>query len=201
MRVVSEIRRAAGRWYVGFRIGEHVRRALTLVALPYNSVAALLHRLMPRGLFSRALLIIVIPMVLLQSVLAWVFLDRHYDLVTQRLSESMVGQIAAIVEILERYPHDEDYGTLIEIAEDKLELSISVLPPEPLPPPRPKPFFDLVDRYLSEQLRVRIGRPFWIDTIGRSRFVEMRIQLKDHVLRVIARRSQAYASNSHIFIV
>src|SRR5690606_41947948 len=87
-----------------------------------------------------------------------------------------------------RYPHDEDYGTLIEIAEDKLELSISVLPPEPLPPPRPKPFFDLVDRYLSEQLRVRIGRPFWIDTIGRSRFVEMRIQLKDHVLRVIARR-------------
>ena len=43
--------------------------------------------------------------------------------------------------------------------------------------------------------------PFWIDTVGNSDLVEVRIQLEDKVLRVFARRSQAYASNTHIFLV
>src|SRR5690606_27963789 len=42
--------------------------------------------------------------------------------------------------------------------------------------------------------------PFWIDTVGNSNIVEIRIQLGDKVLRVFARRGQAYASNTHIFL-
>src|SRR5262249_50072047 len=45
-----------------------------------------------------------------------------------------------------------------------------------------------------------IGRPFWIDTVGRSNVVEIRIKLDDTVMRIYAQRSAAYASNSQIFI-
>jgi two-component system osmolarity sensor histidine kinase EnvZ len=68
-----------------------------------------------------------------------------------------------------------------------------------MPPPGPKPFFSLLDQALSVELR-KIGRPFWIDTVGRSALVEIRIQLDDAVMRVFARRSSAYASNSEIFL-
>jgi two-component system, OmpR family, osmolarity sensor histidine kinase EnvZ len=50
------------------------------------------------------------------------------------------------------------------------------------------------------QLGRQIGRPFWIDTVGRSNLVEIRIQLNDAVMRVFAQRSAAYASNSEIFL-
>ncbi|MFL5221411.1 MAG: ATP-binding protein, partial [Microvirga sp.] len=54
---------------------------------------------------------------------------------------------------------------------------------------------------LSEELSRQVARPFWIDTVGRSNLVEIRVLLDHTVMRVLARRSQAYASNSHIFLL
>jgi two-component system osmolarity sensor histidine kinase EnvZ len=75
-----------------------------------------------------------------------------------------------------------------------------MLPPDSMPPMAPKPFFSLLDQTLSRQITEQIGKPFWIDTVGRSNLVEIRIQLEHRVLRVLAKRSQTYASNSEIFI-
>jgi two-component system osmolarity sensor histidine kinase EnvZ len=78
---------------------------------------------------------------------------------------------------------------------------VDFLPLNDMPPPGPKPFFSLVDQALSEELRKQIGRPFWIDTVGKSALVEIRVQLDNTVMRVFARRSAAYASNSEIFLL
>ncbi|GGE86768.1 HAMP domain-containing protein [Stappia taiwanensis] len=176
-------------------------RLAGLAAAPYRATARFLYRRMPKGLFARTLLIIVVPIAIMQAVLGFVFLERHYELVTRRLSEAVVRDVALLVDMLGTYPQEEDFDTFTRMARQDLDLSVAVLPLEPLPPPRPKPFFDILDRYLSEQIGKRIGRPFWIDTVGRSSFIEIRIRLDRNVLRVIARRNQAYASNSHIFIV
>ena len=156
---------------------------------------------MPKGLYARSIIIVVTPVVLLQSVVAFVFMERHWETVTGRLSAAVTQSIAAIIDVYETYPQDENREQLTRIAADRLGLAISFLPPDPLPAPAPKPFFSLLDRTLSSEIRRQIQRPFWIDTIGNSSLVEIRIKLKDSVLRVIARRSQTYASNSHIFIV
>jgi len=178
-----------------------LERLLDILSTPYRALAKALYKRSPKGLFTRTLLIIVAPIVVMQGVLGFVFMERHYDLVTQRLSEAIVGEIAFLVDVLETYPQEDGYVAFTDMARESLDLSVTVLPPEPLPPPRPKPFFGILDLYLSEQISQKIGRPFWIDTVGRSSFVEIRIQLDARVLRVIARRSQTYASNSHIFIV
>ncbi len=156
---------------------------------------------MPKGLFARSLLIIIAPIVILQAVVAFVFMERHWQQVTARLSEAVTQEIAAIIDVYQSFPQDADSQTLTRIAADDFGLSISFLPPDPLPPAGPKPFFSLLDRTLSEEITKQIARPFWIDTVGKSNLVEIRIKLDDAVLRVFARRSQAYASNSHIFIV
>lgn len=167
----------------------------------WRLLARRIARTMPKGLYARSLIIIVAPMVILQSVLAFVFMERHWQTVTNRLSTAVTQDIAAIIEVIEAYPQDENYDKITRIAKDSLDLNITILPDGPLPPPAPKPFFDLLDRALSEKITAQIARPFWIDTVGRSNIVEIRIQLNDKVLRVFTRRSQTYASNSHIFLL
>jgi len=88
----------------------------------------------------------------------------------------------------------------IRLAQQRLNLVVDFLPVGDMPPPGPKPFFSLLDQTLSVQLGRQIGRPFWIDTVGKSNLVEIRILLDDAVMRVFAQRSAAYASNSEIFL-
>ena len=158
---------------------------------------------MPKGLYARSLIIIIAPMVLLQSVLAFVFMERHWQTVTQRLSKVVTSDIAAVIDIIENYPQDSEYEQISKLARDKLSLNISVMPPDPFPPAVGKPFFSLLDDTLRKEITEQIGRPFWMDTVGDSNILEIRIRLEqpENVLRVFVRRNQAYASNSHIFLV
>src|SRR5436853_1600171 len=155
---------------------------------------------MPTGLYARALLIMIVPMVILQSVVAFVFMERHWNTVTRRLSTAVVRDIAALIDVYKGYPQDKDRTQLRRIAQQRLGLVVDFLPVGDMPPPGPKPFFSLLDQTLSVQLGRQIARPFWIDTVGRSNLVEIRVQLDDAVMRIFAQRSAAYASNSEIFI-
>ena len=167
----------------------------------YRRITGAIGDQMPKGLYARALIIIIAPMVLLQSVLTFVFLERHWQTVTRRLSTVTVQNIAMLIDIyrdsIRKTPNAE---TLIRLAEDDLGLRVRFVPGEELPIANSKPFFDLLDTTLSDELTRQIGRPFWIDTVGRSNFVDIRIKLDDGVMHVLARRSQTYASNSQIFL-
>ncbi|MCT4654673.1 MAG: ATP-binding protein [Cohaesibacter sp.] len=173
----------------------------SLIRQTWQRFARMIARMMPKGLYGRSLIIIVAPMVILQSVLAFVFMERHWQTVTNRLSEAVTQDIAAIIAMVEQYPREEDHSAIIKIAKDKLDLNVALLPHGPLPPPGPKPFFNVLDRALSQKITAHIDKPFWVDTVGRSNLVEIRIKLDSAVLRVFTRRSQTYASNSHIFLI
>ncbi|TIN18683.1 MAG: two-component sensor histidine kinase [Mesorhizobium sp.] len=183
--------------------GSSARATRTLKAVPraWNRFWRLVSLYMPKRLYARSLIIVIAPMILLQSVVAFVFMERHWATVTQRLSQATVRDIAAIIDLIETYPRDADYTNIIRIAQDRMQLKVDLLPPDPLPAPGPKPFFSILDDVLSSEITRQINRPFWIDTVGNSNIVEVRVQLENKVLRVFVRRSQAYASNTHIFLI
>ncbi|MDP4594039.1 MAG: two-component sensor histidine kinase, partial [Beijerinckiaceae bacterium] len=156
---------------------------------------------MPKGLYRRALLIVILPVVLLQTTIAWIFMERHWQFVTGRLSASTVNEIGAIVDLYEANAKLPYFKRLDTIANRWLLMDIELLPDKTLPPALPKPFFSIIDTALSRELSRQIGKPFWIDTVGQSKLVEIRIQLKDSVLRVLTHRNQTYVSNSHIFLI
>lgn len=167
----------------------------------WNRMTRMAGIFLPKRLYPRSLLIIITPMILLQSVVAFVFMERHWQQVTQRLSTATARDVAAIIDMIETFPKGDNYADVLRIARNRLNLRAEILPAEPLPAPGPRPFFSILDNILSEELSNQLSTPFWIDTVGNSGVVEIRVQLKDMVLRVFASRSQAYASNSHIFIV
>lgn len=176
--------------------------AAVLVPLDHarQRIGRALNRLLPKRLYTRALMIIIVPMVLLQGVVAYVFMERHWQNVTARLSAALSQDIAAMIDVYERFPQEVEGRAITEIALQRMGLDIDFLPLEPLPPPLQKPFFDILDQVLSSELRTRIKRPFWLDTVGSSSVLEIRVLLDRATMRITARRSQAYASNSHIFL-
>jgi two-component system, OmpR family, osmolarity sensor histidine kinase EnvZ len=182
-----------------------VHRTVLVVASPVTEPWLRLTRrvkaLTPTGLYARSLLIIILPMVIAQSVVALMFMERHWDLVTKYLASAVTEEIATLIDVYKTYPQGADRGQLRRIAQDRLGLVVDFLPETQLPPPGPKPFFSDLDVALSDQIRKQIGLPFWIDTVGRSSVVEIRIKLDDAVMRVFARRADVYDPNSWIFLV
>ena len=177
-----------------------LRSAAGRVSAAHSLMGRRFKSVMPTGLYARTLLIMIVPMVLLQSVVAFVFMERHWNTVTRRLSQAVVQDIATLIDVYKVYPRDKDRTQIKAIAQQRLGLVVDFLPLGDMPPPGPKPFFSLLDQALSVQIGRQITRPFWIDTVGRSNLVEIRIQLDDAVMRVFAQRSAAYASNSEIFL-
>jgi two-component system osmolarity sensor histidine kinase EnvZ len=151
----------------------------------------------------RALIIIIAPIIILQSILTFVFLDRHWQAVTRRLSTATAQDIAMVAATYEltKSKSPAELDRLSEIAREQLNLSVRFVPGDELPLTRSKPFFGLLDRYLSGEIRRRVTRPFWIETVGSSAFVEIRVKLDGAVMRVLAPRAQLMPSNTHIFLV
>jgi two-component system, OmpR family, osmolarity sensor histidine kinase EnvZ len=180
------------------QVGEQVAVPLTR---PWERFTEWLKSLMPKGLYARSLLIIIVPMVVLQSVVAFMFMDRQWSLVTRYLSSAITQEISALIDVYKTYPQGADRAQLRRIAQERLGLVVDFLPQTQLPPPGPKPFFSQLDGALSDEIRKQIGLPFWIDTVGRSSIVEIRIKLDDTVMRVFARRADVYDRNSWMFLI
>jgi two-component system osmolarity sensor histidine kinase EnvZ len=193
--------REAWEWYDAIPPVRRIHSALAQVTDGWRRVSHWVNGFMPKGLYARALLIIIAPMVILQSVIAFVFMERHWNVVTKRLSASVVQDVAALIDIYSAYPQDPDHAQIRRIAQQRLGLVVDFLPSTDMPPPGPKPFFSLLDQALSDELRKQIGRPYWIDTVGKSALLEIRVQLDNAVMRTFARRSAAYVSNSEIFLL
>ena len=130
-------------------------------------MAAALSDILPKGLYARALIIIIAPIVVLEGVIAFVFMERHWQAVTRRLSEATARDIAALIDIYEEYPEEGRLQRSSSISRAIASISrCRSCRPAILPAPQPKPFFALLDRALSDEFRQQVQRPFWIDTVG-----------------------------------
>jgi two-component system osmolarity sensor histidine kinase EnvZ len=167
-----------------------------------SALGRFLRRNLPRSLFARSLLIIILPMVLLQAVVAAVFMERHWQMVTRRLSAAVTRDISAIIDLLDTTPQIASDTELIRIAKQRMGLDITITPGNILPPPRPVPYFAILDRTLSEQINDQIKRPFWLNASEDAKTVEIRIKIdNDRILKVVTRRDRTYASNTQIFLI
>src|SRR5690348_17521690 len=199
---IGRLRSAAGQLIAA---ASAVRSALATLTAPiigpWDRLSRAIKGVMPKGLYARSLLIIIVPMVVLQSVVAFLFMKRHWNLVTSYLSSAVTQEIATLIDVYTSFPQDPDRTQLKRIAQDHLGLVVDFLPGTQLPPPGPKPFFSQLDGALSDEIRKQMGLPFWIDTVGRSNIVEIRVKLDDAVMRVFTRRADVYDPNSWIFLV
>jgi two-component system osmolarity sensor histidine kinase EnvZ len=195
---IGRLRSAAGHVVTA---ANAVAGAAGYITGPWDRFTRWLRSVMPHGLYARALLIVIVPLVVLQSIVAFLFVERQSSVVNFYLSSAVTREIATLIDVYKTLPPGANRAQLRRIAQDRLGLVVDFLPVTDLPPPGPKPFFSSLDQELSNEIRKQIGLPFWIDTVGRSSIVEIRIKLDDTIMRVFAPRADAYNSNSLVFLM
>ncbi|PZO01093.1 MAG: two-component sensor histidine kinase [Alphaproteobacteria bacterium] len=169
--------------------------------VPLSVLGRLLKRRLPTSLWGRSLLIIVIPIMVMQGAVTWAFFDMHWQTVTARLSEGLAGDVAWAVETYQDDPSPQNLAVIADRAERSVQLSIAfragdTLPEEPEPGP-----VGVVDRTLEAALAGRLDQPFWFSTTRYPAYVDIQVQQPGGVLRVIAPRERAVATQAHIFVL
>jgi len=160
-----------------------------------------LKRLVPRTLFGRSLVIIVTPFILLQVISADIFYERHWDTVSRYLAIGLVGDISAVISMLEAFPEDDDRAFVLWTSRVFLGLDTrieagAVLETTTSPD-------DTIYLYpeLIPTLSARLGRPFLVASGSLTKRVAISVQLNDGVMHVVTSRKRLFSSTTYIFIM
>lgn len=158
----------------------------------------MMRRFLPKTLFMRAVLIVVLPTVLVQVVTAFVFYDRHWDNVTRHMSSALAGEIAFLSYQASSMSRKEREA-LYWIFQETTGLRSDFKPGEKLSEKdrKDKSAFPEFSRALDE----RIDLPYAVRRLHEEGEVEIRIQLSDGVLSFQTTLKRLDSSTTTIFIL
>ncbi|MCR9089616.1 MAG: ATP-binding protein [Rhodobacteraceae bacterium] len=153
----------------------------------------------PRRLYARAALILLLPIVSLQLVVSVVFIQRHFEGVTRQMTSNVLVEM--------RY-----FVTQVNAAPDrtKAQLTAEALGPQmqvvadlntPVPTEDKRDFFDLSGRIVIETLRTRLPGVTGIDLVSNHREVQIGVETAYGPLFLRVPRERVSASNPHQLLV
>lgn len=160
---------------------------------------ALIKRVLPKTLFGRALMILITPLVLLQIIATHIFIDRHWETVTRRLTAAIAGEIGFVINELQQEQGAQARTRIFEQANQHFQLRMTFTPNVTLPDTQQE-YTGILDRKLAIDMRERVSRPFLIDTTVFKERVIIDVQLPDGVLSVIVPGQRLFSSTTYIFI-
>src|SRR5690242_6092225 len=158
-------------------------------------------RVLPRSLFGRSLIIIILPLVLAQLLATWIFYDRHWDTVQRRFASSVAGDIELVLSAMRYADNDAQLGALFAQATDSTEPYFGYRPGEVLPVGVRESGDRRIEEQLAAALAERVRRPFQIDADFDPRDILISIELRDGVLQVAAPRKRLFTPTTYIFVL
>lgn len=157
-----------------------------------------LKRFLPTSLLWRTVLIVVLPMVLLQLVVASLIVDRQYDGVTRQMTEGVGSELRYVIEQVEEAKSVAEARAVVVRASRILAFPISLRKDAELPPNVDPAFFDVIGRAVEDTLRERIGRRMFVAINRAYKFVDVRSDTRYGVIRAELPRRRLVASNPHL---
>src|SRR5699024_5082588 len=145
-----------------------------LMQKPLRFLKRLLKRPLPRGLFGRALMILILPIVLLQVVVALVFIQRHYDSVTEQMAGAIARELQYAIDAIEEAPSVEAAQRPLRSMSGPLGFALVLHPGASVEQATVRRFVDLTGREIANTLR-RVDRPIRIDLVSYDKHVDVAI--------------------------
>ena len=168
-----------------------------------------LKKLLPQTLFGRSMLIMITPVLLLQILVSIFFFDRHWDDMTERLTQATAGEIElalSTIDLNSLYDDDQaPFAQDIDFVHDMkrtLEMRIGFEPNVTLDEKtQDKRFIPTEIDLFEEALDQRLKAPFEIRTNRAEKYYEVLVEIDKGVLRFLFPERRLYTSTSYIFII
>lgn len=156
-----------------------------------------LKRILPRGLYGRAILILIVPVVALQLIVSNVFLQRHFDKVTQQMTQSVVISLSYLLSEISSAP---DIAAAKDV-EERLAPQLGFIVTMPASPIEERRiFYDLSGKSVISTLNATLSSVQAID-LGDLDFVRVWADTPHGLVEVSFFRSRVSASNPHQLLV
>ncbi|MBY8976239.1 two-component sensor histidine kinase [Rhodobacteraceae bacterium NNCM2] len=156
---------------------------------------------LPNSLFGRAFLILVVPILLLQAVVAIIFIQRHYDGVTEQMAASVAREINFAIDTVDNSVSMPELQTMLMEIGNSLDMTIGLDEGALFSGPDSRSIFDLTGSVIADTLRQQIRNRVTLDFQGIRKHVDVRIDTSRGVLRVLVPRRRMNASNPHLLLV
>ena len=156
-------------------------------------------RTLPRGLYGRAALILLLPMLTLQLVVSVVFIQRHFEGVTQQMTRSVARELAYLVQQVEAAPDSGAARGAIAGLAEALDMEVTLPAPDRLTAGRR--FYDLSGRTVAAVLQETLPGMRAVDLASHARELRLLIDTANGPMRVVLDRRTVSASNPHQLLV
>src|SRR5215469_3088043 len=157
-------------------------------------------RVLPKTMFGRSLLLIVIPLILVQVISAWVFYARHWETVAHRFASDVASEIIMLADSIKLAQSDEQIDRLMNSAQSRTELTFSFERDAELPAAVP-----VGSTRSEEHLRLamfeRASSRFRVDGVSDPGNLSVLVQLPDGVLHATMPYKRLNTSTTYIFIL
>jgi two-component system osmolarity sensor histidine kinase EnvZ len=162
-------------------------------------LAVWIKRTLPRSLFGRTLLIIVTPTLLALCVATFVFFDRHWYTVTNRLTHAVAGDIGMVVEMMNNSTTPEGRAEVLRLADKKLDLYVSFAKGGHITPHishHPSPLREMLKDALAE----RVPYPFNVDMRHAPEMIAVHVETPAGVYTILSPERRIYTPTTEVFI-
>jgi two-component system osmolarity sensor histidine kinase EnvZ len=158
----------------------------------------LLKQYVPRGIYGRAALILLLPVVFLQLVVTVIFAQRHFEGVTHQMTDTVVRELALVLQVTDAAPTLE---AGIDDVQSRLGvLTISVAPATPQEAVNERRWYDYSGRVATQRLSERFPSFEAMDLVEGGE-VAVFANSRHGLVRIEFDRRRISASNPHQLFV
>ncbi|MCV6596610.1 MAG: ATP-binding protein [Mangrovicoccus sp.] len=154
---------------------------------------------MPRRLYARAALILLLPIISMQIVVSVVFIQRHFEGVTQQLTANLLVEMRYFVGQINGAATFEEAQAELGDLSPRLQLFARFT--DELPQGDSRRIYDLSGRVVIRTLRGRLPSLTGIDLLSNHRRVKVGLETRHGPLLLNVSRQRVSASNPHQLLV
>lgn len=156
-------------------------------------------RWLPSSLFGRALLILLVPVILTQGLVAYFFFERHWDSVARNMSTSLAGEVTMLVTTLKR---DLDADSIDYTKEQASNMGIRMSIVEKGREPFHSGYSEKPYRTFYRDVKERLKLPVNIITVDDGNDVLISVPVNDRrIARMQTTRKRLANNTTNVFVL
>ncbi|WP_145106292.1 ATP-binding protein [Cereibacter sediminicola] len=159
-----------------------------------------LKSVVPRSLYGRAALILIVPIVTIQLVISISFIQRHYEGVTRQMARGLMIELRHLIDEVNRAPGPAEAEARAAAVAQALEFRVA-LPAEWGEVQDRRDFWDLSGRQLIPALHGGLPELAAVDLVNADNEVRLLFDTAAGPLSVAVERRRLSASNPHQLLV